>query len=352
MQYVVQAGDTLYTIAQKFGTTVEAIAQANNITNINVVYVGQVLTIPADAVTPVPPIQPPIIPIGLCPELRVGSRGTSVSRLQNLLLAQGLSPGPIDGIYGAKTEAAVRFFQAQKGLAITGVVDVNTWNALGVDCGVTPIIPPQEYFCPRLKLNSSGAAVRFLQRLLQQAGYYKGTIDGKYDARTRRAVRNFQRDKGLNVTGRMDIETWEAMGVKCIDEPKPPIDAPIDTKLGKGLRHILYTNKKVYNRGEKVKISLIKTNVTDDEVNLRYRTNQIKEITITMGGSEVWDLAKNKSFGKYTRLITIFPGGTQLSEEIWDQENNSGSQVRSGVYTITVENIATNVKLSTQIRIR
>ncbi len=350
MQYVVQAGDTLYTIAQKFGTTVEAIAQANNLTNINVLYVGQVLTIPAGAV---PPVQPPVIPpVGLCPELRVGSRGSSVSRLQSLLLAQGLSPGPIDGVFGAKTEAAVRFFQAQKGLPITGVVDVNTWYALGVDCGVAPIIPPQEYFCPRLKLNSTGPAVRFLQQLLQQAGYYKGTIDGQYDARTRRAVRRFQRDKGLPVTGRMDRDTWEAMGVRCFDEPKPPTGAPIDTKVGKGLRHILYTNRKTYNRGEKVKISLIKTNVTDDEVNLRYRTNQIKEITIYRGGTEVWDLAKNKSFGKYPRLITIFPGGTQLSDEIWDQEDNSGNQVPPGTYTITAENIATNVKLSTQIQIR
>jgi GH25 family lysozyme M1 (1,4-beta-N-acetylmuramidase) len=45
--YTIQAGDTLTSIAAKFGTTVGAIATANNITNINAVKVGLVLTIPS-----------------------------------------------------------------------------------------------------------------------------------------------------------------------------------------------------------------------------------------------------------------------------------------------------------------
>lgn len=44
--YTVKSGDTLYVIAIKHGTTVAAIAVANNITNVNVISVGQVLTIP------------------------------------------------------------------------------------------------------------------------------------------------------------------------------------------------------------------------------------------------------------------------------------------------------------------
>lgn len=44
--YTVKAGDTLYTIAVKFGTTVAAIASANNISNPNQISVGQVLIIP------------------------------------------------------------------------------------------------------------------------------------------------------------------------------------------------------------------------------------------------------------------------------------------------------------------
>lgn len=57
--YIVQAGDTLSAIAARFGVTVTAIAQANNIANINYIYVGQRLTIPSTT-TPLPtPIPPP-----------------------------------------------------------------------------------------------------------------------------------------------------------------------------------------------------------------------------------------------------------------------------------------------------
>jgi lysozyme len=44
--YTVKSGDTLYAIAIKFGTTVAAIAAANNIANPNQISVGQVLIIP------------------------------------------------------------------------------------------------------------------------------------------------------------------------------------------------------------------------------------------------------------------------------------------------------------------
>ncbi len=44
--YTVQPGDTLYAIAVKYGTTVQAISAANNIANPNLIRVGQVLKIP------------------------------------------------------------------------------------------------------------------------------------------------------------------------------------------------------------------------------------------------------------------------------------------------------------------
>jgi LysM repeat protein len=44
--YVVQTGDTLSSIAVQFGTTAWAIAYANNLPNVNVIYVGQTLIIP------------------------------------------------------------------------------------------------------------------------------------------------------------------------------------------------------------------------------------------------------------------------------------------------------------------
>lgn len=44
--YTVQSGDTLGSIASRYGVTVDALAEANNIDNPNLIAVGQVLTIP------------------------------------------------------------------------------------------------------------------------------------------------------------------------------------------------------------------------------------------------------------------------------------------------------------------
>lgn len=378
MQYVVQVGDTLSLIAQKFGTTVAAIVQANNLTNPNLIFVGQVLVIPgavappSPPVTPVPPVSPPIS--GACPRLQRGSRGPSVRTLQTLLINAGASPGVVDGVFGARTESAVRLVQTRNRLPVTGIVDVRTWQALGVNCGVTPtpvpppITPPitptppivpgppsaQQFYCPVLRLGDRGPAVRFLQGLLRDRGLYSGPQDGIFDVRTQQAVRRFQTQQGLAVTGVVRVLTWRALGVNCVQEPPtPPAGTPISTRVGRGIRHILFTDKRVYNRGENIKITLVKTNVTDEEITLRYRTSQIVEIVVTNpAGGVVWRYSAGQNFTQLSRLITIFPGGTQVIERTWNQLDNAGRRVPPGTYTITETNIATNVSVSVQVQIR
>jgi LysM repeat protein len=44
--HVVQPGENLFRIALRYGTTAQAIAAANNLPNIHLIYVGQVLRIP------------------------------------------------------------------------------------------------------------------------------------------------------------------------------------------------------------------------------------------------------------------------------------------------------------------
>jgi peptidoglycan/xylan/chitin deacetylase (PgdA/CDA1 family) len=59
--------------------------------------------------------------------LRRGSTGSEVAYLQQALIKLGYNPGPMDGIFGSRTEQAVREFQADEGLAADGIVGNRTW---------------------------------------------------------------------------------------------------------------------------------------------------------------------------------------------------------------------------------
>lgn len=58
--------------------------------------------------------------------LRTGTSGPAVEDLQKKLLAAGFDPGPLDGSFGPKTQAAVRAFQTAKGIGVDGVVGPET----------------------------------------------------------------------------------------------------------------------------------------------------------------------------------------------------------------------------------
>jgi peptidoglycan hydrolase-like protein with peptidoglycan-binding domain len=64
------------------------------------------------------------------PMLKTGSSGSSVKELQARLEANGFDPGAADGIFGPKTEAAVKGFQRKWGLAVDGIVGNATWGKL------------------------------------------------------------------------------------------------------------------------------------------------------------------------------------------------------------------------------
>jgi peptidoglycan hydrolase-like protein with peptidoglycan-binding domain len=56
------------------------------------------------------------------------------------------------------------------------------------------------------------ADVRRVQSALNEAGYNAGTVDGVWGAATTRALRDFQKGKGLEVTGALDEGSVLALG--------------------------------------------------------------------------------------------------------------------------------------------
>jgi N-acetylmuramoyl-L-alanine amidase len=64
------------------------------------------------------------------PILRPGMEGDAVRQLQSRLKELGFYTGPIDGIFGSQTEAAVRRAQTENSLEVDGIVGPATWDAL------------------------------------------------------------------------------------------------------------------------------------------------------------------------------------------------------------------------------
>ena len=76
--------------------------------------------------------------------LRNGSRGPVVKALQQML---GMPPAEQDGIYGPKTEAAVRKFQQRAGIQVDGIAGGQTQSALaagGAPRNAGPVRPAEQ----------------------------------------------------------------------------------------------------------------------------------------------------------------------------------------------------------------
>lgn len=66
---------------------------------------------------------------------KLGSRGDEVRKIQNKLKSLGFFDGAVDGIYGVKTQRAVRQFQKSVGITADGIAGQKTLLYLGLGSG-------------------------------------------------------------------------------------------------------------------------------------------------------------------------------------------------------------------------
>lgn len=194
--YTVQKGDTLSSIARKYGTTYQKLAELNGIQDPSKIYVGQVLKITGSSAPSLPEIKPE-------------TPSTSVNQIvkdgqihARNFAAPGLNA---DGIRGANTiKAGIKVLQQGMnldygaGLALDGIWGSKSEAALG---NHTVRRGERQYM------------VTALQILLMLKGYYPNGVEnpGHFGAGCEKAVRQYQKDHGIGVDGVAGYKTFKSL---------------------------------------------------------------------------------------------------------------------------------------------
>jgi peptidoglycan hydrolase-like protein with peptidoglycan-binding domain len=120
-----------------------------------------------------------------------------VNAVQCLLKQKHLYDGKVSGAFTRPTARAVRSFQGRRHLAVTGVVNANTWTVLLAE-GTSPV----------LKRGSASNAVRRVQRALNAATGAGLNVTGVFGGPTTQAVRGYQGNRHIPRTGVVAADTW------------------------------------------------------------------------------------------------------------------------------------------------
>lgn len=179
---------------------------------------------PAAPSTPTP-TTPPQTPSAVYSLLIQGATGPDVA------LAQKVIGVTVDGVFGPKTAAALRIWQAAHAVKVTGQLDPATWAKMVAlklvpprgTTPATPATPPAPPVTPAkpptttpsspltayakltLAKGATGPAVVALQKALGI------TADGAFGVQTEAAVKAFQARHNLPATGIVGPTTWAAL---------------------------------------------------------------------------------------------------------------------------------------------
>ncbi|MBW4627635.1 MAG: peptidoglycan-binding protein [Brasilonema octagenarum HA4186-MV1] len=187
--------------------------------------------------------------VSVSTDLRPGSSGQAVARLQQNLGRLGFFYGPVTGNFGSETQQAVIRFQQSRGIRADGVVGARTEEAIRTsfntnDSSVSvnsyqdtnnssvsvssyqdtnnssnSSVSVSNYqdgvggdsLPNALNVGDSGGQVRRLQQDLQQLSYFRVNPTGYFGRTTQEAVARFQQDHEITPNGIADSQTLGAI---------------------------------------------------------------------------------------------------------------------------------------------
>ncbi len=149
-------------------------------------------------------------------------RSQIVADIQRELSRRGFFDGPTDGVYGPKTDAAIRDFEQAAGLkgnaqpdeALLKLITRSTVHAPTAPAAAppaaaatTPLPPPRPTAAhrpaPAPKPGAPAKRVLAVQRALADYGYGQLTPNGVLGAETKSAIERFERERKLPITGQI-----------------------------------------------------------------------------------------------------------------------------------------------------
>ncbi len=137
-------------------------------------------------------------------------RGPLIADIQQALTRKGFYDGAIDGLWGAKTDGAVRAFLQAAGSNANAEASkslLRTIKASTAQASKTAAPPADDPIARLLAPLSTSPVpskrVLAVQRVLADFGYGQIKPTGVSDAETKAAIEKFEREHGLPVTGQM-----------------------------------------------------------------------------------------------------------------------------------------------------
>lgn len=146
-----------------------------------------------------------------------------IEEIQVILKNEGYETGNTDGTMGKETRDAIKAFQESLGIKSTGYIDEMTLTQLEELRRAKEALEPKKGRSAKAKASglkeTAGSSqgkefrptTRDIQSALKKAGFDPGPVDGKMGSKTRQAIKDFQKSKGLVPDGVVGPKTWSAL---------------------------------------------------------------------------------------------------------------------------------------------